>query len=245
MDAPIDIASLLPSLETDQWFSSCPEELRQALLSNAKIYRCLAGEALYRRGDSARHALFCVAEGAIRLSSSLQDGAPFLLVYLEPCHWFGDMSLIDGKPYIHDAIADVDTQVLCISLQALTQWLDQNPVYWRDIARLSMNKLRVAYQVIGEPGALHYRLARRLWLMAHGFGSRTHIPSIQLTVSQEHLAQMMGSTRQSINAALARLEQLGLLTHGYKSIELHNLENLIQHANHLGMSASTDSSDSQ
>jgi CRP-like cAMP-binding protein len=59
-------------------------------------------------------------------------------------------------------------------------------------------------------------------------------PSLQLSVSQEHLAQMMGSTRQSINAALARLEGLGLLVQGYRSIELCNLENLVNHANRLG-----------
>lgn len=232
MNTPADIDQLLTSLGRDEWFSSCANDLKQALVCNAKIHRCLAGEAMYRDGESAKHALFCVIEGAIRLSSTLQDGTASLLVYLEPCHWFGDISLIDGNPYIRDAIADVDSYVLCVPMQSFTQWLDQNPKYWRDIARLSINKLRVAYQVIGEPGALHHRLARRLWLMAHGFGSRTKSPTLQVTISQEHLAQMMGSTRQSINAALAKLEGLGLLVQGYKSIELNTLDKLLKHANH-------------
>nr|WP_298146549.1 Crp/Fnr family transcriptional regulator [uncultured Pseudomonas sp.] len=235
MGIPADIDSLLSVLDRDEWFSSCPNDLKLALVRDARMHRCLAGEALYRDGESARHALFCVVEGAVRLSSSLHDGPPSLLVYLEPCHWFGDISLIDGKPYIRDAIADVDSQVLCVPMQSFSQWLDQNPKHWRDIARLSINKLRVAYQVIGEPGALHHRLARRLWLMAHGFGSRTQNPSVHLSVSQEHLAQMMGSSRQSINAALAKLEGLGLLAQGYKSIDLCNLENLLNHANHLDL----------
>ena len=240
MNTPADIDQLLTSLERDEWFSSCGTDLKRALVCDAKIHRFRAGEALYRDGESAKHALFCVVEGAIRLSSALHDGTPSLLVYLEPCHWFGDISLIDGKPYIRDAIADLDSYVLCVPMQSFTHWLDQNPKYWRDIARLSINKLRVAYQVIGEPGALHHRLARRLWLMAHGFGSRTHNPSMHLTVSQEHLAQMMGSTRQSINAALAKLEGLGLLVQGYKSIELNKLENLLNHANHLDLDDPTD-----
>lgn len=235
MNAPADIDSLLAVLGKDEWFSSCAQQLKHALVRDAKMHRLLAGEALYRDGELARHALYCVVEGAIRLSSSLHDGTPSLLVYLEPCHWFGDISLIDGRPYIRDAIADVDAQVLCVPMHAFTQWLDQNPKHWRDIARLSINKLRVAYQVIGEPGALHRRLARRLWLMAHGFGSRTQNPSLLLSVSQEHLAQMMGSTRQSINAALAKLEGLGLLTQGYKSIGLCNLTYLLNHANHQDM----------
>lgn len=233
MDTPVDINSLLAVLDRDEWFSSCAEELKHALVRDAKVHRLLAGEALYRDGEFAKHALFCVIGGAIRLSSSLHDGTPSLLVYLEPCHWFGDISLIDGQPYIRDAIADIDAQILCVPMQSFTQWLEQNPKHWRDIARLSINKLRVAYQVIGEPGALQHRLARRLWLMAHGFGSRMHSPTMQLSVSQEHLAQMMGSTRQSINAALAKLEGLGLLSQGYKSIDLTNLERLLNHANRL------------
>ena len=242
MNAPADIDSLLAVLGKDEWFSSCAQELKHALVRDAKVHRLLAGEVLYRDGELARHALYCVVEGAIRLSSSLHDGTPSLLVYLEPCHWFGDISLIDGRPYIRDAIADVDARVLCVPMHTFTQWLDQNPKHWRDIARLSINKLRVAYQVIGEPGALHHRLARRLWLMAHGFGSRTQNPSLHLSVSQEHLAQMMGSTRQSINAALAKLEGLGLLTQGYKSIELCNLTHLLNHANHQDMGDPSDRS---
>lgn len=175
MDAPADIDLLLTALDEDEWFSSCAAELKQALVRDARPHRLAAGEALYRDGESARHALFCVVEGAIRLSSSLHDGTPSLLVYLEPFHWFGDISLIDGRPYIRDAIADVDTHVLCVPMQPFTQWLDQNPKYWRDIARLS------------------------------------------------------------INAALAKLEKLGLLSQGYKSIELINLANLLNHANHLDM----------
>lgn len=240
MDTPEDIDSLLEVLDKDEWFSSCATELKLALVRDARLHRCVAGEALYRDGESARHALFCVVEGAVRLSSSLHDGTPSLLVYLEPCHWFGDISLIDGRPYIRDAIADVDSQILCVPMKPFSQWLDANPQYWRDIARLSINKLRVAYQVIGEPGALHHRLARRLWLMAHGFGSRTQTPSLHLSVSQEHLAQMMGSTRQSINAALARLEGLGLLSQGYKSIELRDLVNLLNHANRLDVDDSAE-----
>ena len=228
-----DLDSLITTLDKDEWFSSCTQALKHALLRGAKVQQLLPGEVLYREGQLAHQALFCVIDGAVRLSGSLHDGTPSLLVYLEPYHWFGDISLIDGRPYIHDAVADVESQILCVPLQPFTQWLDQNPRHWRDIARLSINKLRVAYQVIGEPGALHHRLARRLWLMAHGFGSRTQNPSLHLSVSQEHLAQMMGSTRQSINAALAKLEGQGLLTQGYKSIEIKSLTNLLNHANRL------------
>ena len=232
MDALDNTDLLLEKLSCDAWFSSCSQELQQALVRDAKMQQCPAGEAVYRDGETARHALYCVVEGAIRLSSSMYDGAASLLVYLEPCHWFGDISLIDGKPYIRNAVADVDSQVLCVPSQPFERWLNEHPIYWRDIARLSINKLRVAYQVIGEPGTIHHKLARRLWLMAHGFGSRTHNPSQQLNVSQEHLAQMLGSTRQSINAGLAKLEALGLLKQGYKSIDILDLDALLDHANH-------------
>jgi CRP-like cAMP-binding protein len=145
---------------------------------------------------------------------------------LQPYHWFGELPLIDGLPHKHDAVADGATVVLCVPQARLQSWLDSHPVHWRDMARLSAGKLRVAYQVIGEPGSVLQRLARRLWLVAHGFGSRIAEPRQRLNVSQEQLAHMLGTSRQSINMALRSLESSGLIVQRYRGIEVLDIEAL-------------------
>ncbi|BEU98771.1 hypothetical protein ACDW_44770 (plasmid) [Acidovorax sp. DW039] len=116
--------------------------------------------------------------------------------------------------------------VLSVPHSRLLKWLDHHPVHWRDFAKLSAMKLRVAYQVLGEAGPLLQRFARRLWLLAHGFGSRSDQPRLRLSLSQELMANMLGASRQSINSALQKLEQEGVIRQYYRGIEILDLEAL-------------------
>ena len=221
---------LRETLCRDAWFRSCPDALQDALLAHSRPRQLISGEALYLQGEPPRQALYCVLQGAIGVGSVTRNGASSLLVYLEPFHWFGDLSLIDGLTRQQDAFADGPTTVLCVAQEPLVDWLDRHPAHWRDIARLSAYKLRVAYQVIADPGPLHQRLALRLWWMAHGFGSRPAEPAHEVKVSQGQLAQMLGTSRQSINAALRVLEARDLIRLRYRSIDISNLPGLLQHA---------------
>lgn len=218
------------ALRRDAWFGSCPDALQDALLAHSRPRRLSGGEVLYRQDELPLQALYCVLEGAVCVGSVTSGGAASLVVYLEPFHWFGDVSLIDGFARQQDAFADGSTTVLCVAQAPFINWLDRHPAHWRDIARLSAYKLRVAYQVIADPGALHQRLARRLWWMAHGFGSRQTEPVREIKVSQSLLAQMLGSSRQSINAALRELESRKFIKLRYRAIDVSDMRGLLRHA---------------
>ena len=224
------IDTLKEMLGQDAWFGGIPSELQEALLAHARVSNLKTGEMLYRRNDKPLHALFCVLQGGICITNATETGAETLVVYLEPFHWFGDVALIDGLPRQQDAVSDGNTSILCVALQPFSDWLDRHPKYWREIARLSAGKLRVAYQVIAEPGNLHQRLARRLWWMAHGFGSRLQAPTPHIKISQGKLAQMMGASRQSTNAALQELEKIGVIRLHYRAIEIKQFSQLLRHA---------------
>lgn len=226
-----DVEALRNSLQHDVWFRSCSPELQDALVVHGKQRKLQPGEALYRQGDAPDQGLYCVLDGAICVGNCTSDGAASTVVYLDPFHWFGDVALIDGLERQQDAFADGPTTVLCVAQRPISDWLASHPNHWRDIARLSAYKLRVAYQVIAFPGALHQRLALRLWWMAHGFGSRPAESSTQIKVSQIILAQMLGTSRQSINAALRELETRGLIKLQHRSIDALNLSALLRHAN--------------
>ncbi|MEP6873071.1 MAG: Crp/Fnr family transcriptional regulator [Burkholderiales bacterium] len=227
--AQCGVDTLCAALGADAWFAQCSAALQDALLAHSRPRRLGPGESLYRQGDAPAHALYCLLEGAVCVGGATIDGAASLVVYLEPFHWFGDVGLIDGLPRQHDAFADGDSVVLCVALAPFLDWLARHPAHWRDVARLSAYKLRVAYEVVSDPGALSQRLARRLWWMAHGFGSRVEQPTCQLKVSQALLAQMMGSSRQSINAALRVLEGEGFVRLHYRGVEVVDLDRLLRH----------------
>lgn len=202
-------------------------------MTHGKVRRRSQGETLYSRTTRTDHSLFCVLEGGLCIGSTDASGMASMLVYLEPFHWFGELPLIDGQPRTHDAVADGTTRVLCVPEDRLMRWLDSHPENWRDLARLCAYKLRVAYQVLGAPGTLLQLVARRLWLAAHGFGSRAEEPKLFVRLSQEQLAFMLGVSRQSIHKALRKLEDDGVIQQHYRKIEVLNMAALGASAHHM------------
>lgn len=214
-------------LLADAWFAQCPTELRDALWRLGRVQRLRSGEALFERGQAAG-GLACVLAGALRVGAVHADGRATLLAFLEPGQWFGEISLIDGRPRTHDAVADGATTVLRVAEPELRDWLAAHPAHWQPIAQLACAKLRMLFGVLEDIAQLplEARLAKRLWLEAHRWGARTTPPRRTLRMPQEQLALMLGVSRQTANKALRTLEARGLLTLRYGGIELGDLAGL-------------------
>jgi CRP/FNR family cyclic AMP-dependent transcriptional regulator len=211
-------------LLADAWFAYCPDELRLALLRLGRVQRLGAGEALFARGQAAQ-GLCCVLEGALRIGAVQPDGSESVLAFVEPGQWFGEISLIDGLPRTHDAVADGATLLLRVPQAGLQAWLAEHPAHWQSIAQLACAKLRMLFGVLEDIAhlPLEGRLAKRLWLLAHGYGARTGPPRRRLYLPQEQLALMLGVSRQSANKALRALEARGVIALRYGEIELLDL----------------------
>jgi CRP-like cAMP-binding protein len=214
----------IQALQRQPWLASCGAPLRDWLLGQGWRLRLSAGQPLFERGQPA-HGLCTVLRGALRVGAVQRDGSASMLATLEPGPWFGEISLIDGLPRTHDAVAEGPTEVWCLPQQALLDWLEQHPAAWRDIARLACDKLRVCFEVLEDQSQLPLpaRLAKRLLLLARGYQSgppESSSERLRLRLAQEQLAQMLGVSRQSINKALGGLAQAGLLALHYGEIEL-------------------------
>ncbi len=216
-------------LRTHDWFRGCSEALQNALIAHGRERRLQAGEHLFRQG-SADGGLYAVLGGSISVQAlDPQDEAPVLLV-LEPCHWFGELTLIDGLPRSHDAVADTDSLVWCVARAPLLAWLEAHPQHWREMARLAAGKLRIAFQIfdleIRSP--MTERVARRLRLASLGWGWRRDAPRAQLRLSQEQLARMLGTSLSSVNKSLRELAQQGAVALHYGVIEVRDAALLLQ-----------------
>ncbi|HSW04014.1 Crp/Fnr family transcriptional regulator [Aquabacterium sp.] len=226
MPDPSVPAEIRSALLSDDWFRSCPPRLQDALIAHARERRLQAGEHLFMRGMPDAD-LYCVLAGSLCVQSVDLEGEGEIpvLVVLEPYHWFGELSLIDRTPRSHDALAETEAAVLRVPRAALEMWLSTNPEHWRDIARLAAGKLRIAYRVMDVEmrRPLTERVARRLWLVAHGWGNRSNAPRHRIRLSQDQLARMLGTTRTGVNKALRELERQGLMRLHYGEIELLDL----------------------
>jgi CRP/FNR family cyclic AMP-dependent transcriptional regulator len=229
--------SLLPALRTHVWFASCPPEFQTALVTQGRLVHVAEGATLFHVDDFL-DGLTCVVAGAIKMCSvDPVDGHQRLVMYLEPYHWFGEVSLIDGIPRGMLVVADTPCTVLVIQRGPLEAWLDEHPQHWRDVARLACGKTRLMVAAMEDRAvlSLHQRLARRLLFAAANFGQTPSSTGVRkrLRLPQTYLAQMLGVSRQSTNKALRDLEREDVLTLHYAEIEIRNLEALIAKAGHI------------
>jgi CRP/FNR family cyclic AMP-dependent transcriptional regulator len=229
-------ASLLPALRTHLWFASCPEAFQLALVERSRLWQIKAGETLFSRGD-AHDGLCCVVAGALKLgSTSPVDGSHRLTLYVEPYHWFGEISLIDRLPRSQDAVADMDSTVLVVSRAQIEPWLDEHPACWRDVARLGCGKLRLMLSAMEDNATLPVEqvLARRLLFSVTNFGQATQgAPRRHVRLPQEYLARMMGVSRQTVNKALRAMARDQVLALHYAEIEILDMGALVQRAGRI------------
>jgi len=223
------MTEIRPLLESGQWFSHLPPALRDALLGEARLLQLEPGQRLFRRGDPPC-GLYAVLEGMMRVGAVSRDGKEALLTLVEPPYWFGEISLFDGQPRTHDAFAEGASILLRVPQTRLQTLLEQQPRYWRDFALLMSQKLRLAFIALEEMSLLPAapRLARRLLMMAEGYGETD--PRSVLHLAQEQLALMLGLSRQTTNQILKDLEARGALRLTYGEIEITDLGTLRQAA---------------
>lgn len=214
-------------LAAGRWFQGLPEAMQTALLEAAVVREVAAGTALFARG-AAPDGLYAAVAGGIRVAGGGEDGREAVLAVVEAPQWFGEIAVFDRLPRTHDAVAAVESVVLHVPTAALDAMLSLHPAWWRELALLVTNKLRLAFEMLEDTALLPLlpRVARRLALMAEGYGEWSDRSRRVLKVRQELLAAMVSASRQTANGVLKELEAQGLIKVSYGEIEVLDLEGL-------------------
>lgn len=215
-------------LRSGRWFGRLPDALQRELLAAAVARTLGDGERLFARGDPP-DGLYAVVDGSLRVAGTA-DVKEVLLAIVEPPSWFGEISVFDGAPRTHDAIAQTAATVLHIPQRALDRILAAEPTYWRDLGLLLTTKIRLMFTAMEDATAmpLGTRLARRLLVTAAGHGELRDGSKRVVAVRQEQLATMLGTSRQTLNALLKSCEAKGLLRVAYGQIEILDFDGLAE-----------------
>jgi CRP/FNR family transcriptional regulator, cyclic AMP receptor protein len=214
-------------LRAGRWFRGLAEPLQDALLAMAHLREVRSGNVLFARGQPS-NGIFAVLEGQLRACGTDDDGRQALLTIVEPPSWVGEIPLFDGLPRTHDLIADTDGLVVHVPQEPLLAMLDREPHRWRDMALLLTAKLRLTFtsMEVGQLLPIAARVAHRLVLIAEGYGEWSDQSARQVGVSQETLAAMLSTSRQTVNQVLKALETKGLVKLQYGRVEIVDLKSL-------------------
>ncbi len=224
----ITVASRI--LGSDAWLGALPSDTRAALLGAARIRAIDNGAAVYRAGDPG-DGLHAVLEGEIRLIGHSEAGRRLVYLILRPGDWFGEMSVLDGKPRFHDAIAFGPSVVLHVDSTRIDAIAAAHPRFDRAIGALTCQHQRAALAFVEQAltASTEARLAFILTEMAGRYGRPVGAGvAIDLRLSQEDLAALVGVSRQSLAALLGRLRRERVIETRYARLVVLDLETLQQ-----------------
>ena len=189
----------------------------------------------YLRGDAIMHkeddgqSLFIVEKGSVRVYLPSLQGADLTLALLGPGDFVGDLSLLDGQPRSASADAMEDTSVLSLERSDFIELVRSSPDAAMAVMTVVAKRLRNTDEMAADLAFLDVggRLAKKLLEMASSHGVDRHDGTLlDVNITQEQLANMIGVTRESVNRNLGRFRQDGLISSRGRRIVLRDPEGL-------------------
>ena len=173
------------------------------------------GESIFTQGEPAKN-VFYIRQGKVRKTVVSHSGKARVIAVLGPQEFFGTKCIVaDSSERDCTVVAMTNCSVACIDKSSMVRALRHQPgVAENFIASLIDRTYRYEGDLASHLfNSSEQRLARTLQRLSEGNGDerqRGNVPK----VSQETLAEMVGTTRSRINQFLKRFHQRGLIEHG-------------------------------
>jgi CRP/FNR family transcriptional regulator, cyclic AMP receptor protein len=190
-----------------------------------------ADRPIFRQGESA-DSVFHLRKGKVRLSVTSQQGKEAIVAILGPGEFFGEGCLADQSMRVSTAVAITDCILVRIERSVMARMLhERHDVSELFLAHLLSRNIRYEDDLVDQLfNSSEKRLARALLLLAH-LGSDGREETILPGINQEHLAQMVGTTRSRVSHFMNKFRGLGLVEYtgsgltvnsGLLSVMLHD-----------------------
>jgi CRP/FNR family transcriptional regulator, cyclic AMP receptor protein len=225
---PIAPLTTAEALALVPWLAESSPAARASLLAQASLRRVDKHEAVFHRGDAIEH-LWVVVSGQIEVSVVGADGRRFVAAQVPPGEAVGFIPLLDGQGAIHDARAVQPSTLLRLPRGAFLAALQADVQLLQTVLRLILARGRRLNEWRAEitMRPLAPRLARLLVGLARSMGVPGADPgTVELAISQDDLAAMVGVTRQALNPEIKAMERAGLLELAYKRVAIRNVDGL-------------------
>lgn len=159
--------------------------------------------------DDPGDALYLVAAGQVKVVIVGEDGREVILAVLGPGDFFGELALIDDEPRSAHVIAMDDARLLVLRRDDFQRALETHPRIALGLLRAVARRLRRADDKIGALVLLdvYGRVARALLELAEDSGDGRQVRR----VTHATIAQMIGSTRETVSRTLRELAERGLI----------------------------------
>lgn len=189
-----------------------------------------AGQAIYTSGTAARH-LYVVVVGKVKLVRPTASGQNVLLDILGPGDFFGSLSTLGDRTYPDSAEAQTTCCVLGVTAEAFRAILRHHPAVTLAALEIVGERLRAAHDLIEQltSHGVEQRIATTLLKLGDRVGEQQgSLLLIQMPLSRQDVADMVGTTRETASRVLSQLDRNGVIRSGRGWVGLTDRDRLAQ-----------------
>jgi CRP/FNR family cyclic AMP-dependent transcriptional regulator len=179
------------------------------------------GEVIFSQGDAA-DALFYIQKGKVKVTTLSSHGKEAVVAILGPGDFFGEGCLAGQPLRISTVAAIADSSVARLQKAAVIRVLHMQPAFSElFMTYLLARNIRMEADLIDQLfNSSEKRLARLLLLLAN-FGKDGKPQPVLAKISQETLAEMIGTTRSRVSSFMNKFRRLGFIEYN-GHLEVHS-----------------------
>ncbi len=203
-------------------FANLPDEDLRALMAVARKRTFRAGEVIFHREDVGQ-VLYVIKEGKVNICLMSPEGQEISLVVLGKGDFFGELAILDGLPRSTNAIALERVECSTVQRSDIRNAILKNPQFAIQVLEILAWRLRKTDDKVEDLVVLdvYGRVAKKLLDLADEHGVTTEDGTrIELRLTQQDLASMVGASRESVNKVLGYLTEKGYISSDKHKITL-------------------------
>jgi CRP/FNR family transcriptional regulator, cyclic AMP receptor protein len=209
-------------------FADLADEDIAQLMSAARRRSFRSGEVIFHRDDPGQ-VLYMIKEGKVKISIISPDGQEISLAVFGKGEYFGEFSLLDSLPRSADAIALEKVECYTLQRSDFHNAIMNNPKIAIKVLEALTKRLRNTDQMVEDLIFLdvYGRVAKKLLELADAHGIKTEQGvRIDVRLTQQELASMVGASRESVNKVMGYFSEKDFISTDKHRITLHRITDL-------------------
>ncbi|MBK5225302.1 MAG: Crp/Fnr family transcriptional regulator [Thermoleophilia bacterium] len=209
-------------------FSTLSDEELDDIVPSVVKRRLKSNTVIFHENDPAA-AFYLVKSGRVKIYKVGPDGREQVLAILSEGQIFGDVPAFDGGPYPATAATMVDSEIYLLRSEDFQDLVRRYPEVALKIIRVLGQRLRQSMELVRDLSfkQVPHRLAGLLLKMSEEYGSETGEGIlIDLPLSRQELADIVGTSRETITRELKKMEREGMLKVDRRLITIADRERL-------------------
>lgn len=201
----------------DRLFCNLPDDVLESLqsLKTSSVYP--KGTLLCLEGQAPR-GIYVLCTGKAKLSTTSAEGKSIILRIAEPGEVLGLTAVVSNQPYESTVETLETSQANFISQRDFLRFIQENAEVGMKVAQQLTHNCHCAYQEIrslGHSNSVPEKLAKLILTWAeHPLALSNTKPGeipIRVTLTQEEIAQFVGTSRETVSRTLSEFKRKGLV----------------------------------